>query len=240
MYLISGMHRSGTSLVARFFHEAGGDLGDPATFHAPDRWNPDGYFEQPDIHAINMPLINGPWGRLAYFRLPSTALILQRAAPLADLIRQTSQKYEDKIVKENRFCLTLPAWLQHGATVDGLVICLRHPTAVARSLRRRNWITIGLAYRLWTTHLERLLEHSRDIPTWLVRYENILEQELVSGELRNALQAAGLSCPDERIGQLHANLVRPDSRPTDHDIASCPPAVSRLWDELLERHASQR
>ena len=72
------MHRSGTSLVARLFFEAGEDLGDPANFYRPDRWNPDGYFEQPDIHAINMPLVHGIWGRLSYFAPPSTHAVLKR------------------------------------------------------------------------------------------------------------------------------------------------------------------
>ena len=72
MRIITGMHRSGTSLVARLFYEFGADMGTPEYFYRPDKWNPEGYFEQPDIHAINMPLINGPWWKLAYFWLPST------------------------------------------------------------------------------------------------------------------------------------------------------------------------
>ena len=67
MKLIAGMHRSGTSLVARLAFELGADFGDPETFYRPDRWNPDGYFEQIDIHAINMPLINGPLWKFSLF-----------------------------------------------------------------------------------------------------------------------------------------------------------------------------
>ena len=44
MYLITGMHRSGTSLVAQIFFEVGMDFGDPENFYPADRWNPDGYF----------------------------------------------------------------------------------------------------------------------------------------------------------------------------------------------------
>ena len=70
MKLISGMHRSGTSLVAQLFFEAGADMGNPSTFYPTDKWNSDGYFEQTDILAINQPLINGFLGRFSYFWLP--------------------------------------------------------------------------------------------------------------------------------------------------------------------------
>ena len=102
MRIISGMHRSGTSLVARLFFEAGADLGDPATFYPPDRWNPGGYFEQPAIHAINMPLINGPFWKFAYFRLPSTRTILRRARRKSDAIAAAALAYRGRVVKETR------------------------------------------------------------------------------------------------------------------------------------------
>ena len=76
------MHRSGTSLVARILLGAGGDLGDPKGFFPPDRWNKDGYFEQTDIHSVNMALINGRFGRLAYLKLPAEQTVIRRSAAL--------------------------------------------------------------------------------------------------------------------------------------------------------------
>jgi len=67
MKIITGMHRSGTSLVARLFFEAGADLGDPTTFYRPDRWNPDGYYEQPEIHGLNMKLTEGWLWKFVFF-----------------------------------------------------------------------------------------------------------------------------------------------------------------------------
>ena len=59
------------------FMEAGADLGDPETFYPSDRWNRDGYCEQSEILAVNMPLVSGPWGKLAFLKLPSTETILK-------------------------------------------------------------------------------------------------------------------------------------------------------------------
>lgn len=233
------MHRSGTSLVARFFFEAGADLGDANTFYRPDRWNPDGYFEQPEIHAINMPLINGPWGKLAYFRLPSTDTIMKRARRRRDQIAHASSKYRHNVVKETRFCLTLPAWREQGAIIDGVLICLRHPRDVARSLQRRNRISSRIAYGLWQQHLERVLEHTQDIPTRFIRYESLLDEQLAIQELQAPLRDAGVDSASDQIHQLHKKLVRRQPERDTRNTRALPAAVSQLWDELLRRHASQ-
>ena len=239
MYVISGMHRSGTSLVARLFYEAGADMGEADTFYPADRWNPDGYFEQADIHAVNFPLVNGSWGRLAYFCLPSPRTVLARAERRREQIAQTAITYSDKVVKETRFCLTLPAWLAHGARIRGVLICLRHPSAVARSLRRRNWITLRLAYRLWLVHLQRLTDHLAEIPVWLVRYENILDPVSFRAEFSPAAKFFQLQLDEERLDQLHQENVK---RSWNHHAAlemECPPLVDQLWRQLLARHAAQ-
>ena len=47
------MHRSGTSLVAQMFAEAGADLGNVDSFYRADKWNQDGYFEIHNDHYKN-------------------------------------------------------------------------------------------------------------------------------------------------------------------------------------------
>ncbi len=94
------MHRSGTSLVAKLFFEAKADMGDANKFYNADKWNVEGYYEQPDIQAINMPLINGPWWKFAYFKLPSTDVIIRRVDTLSNQISDTAKLYNKKIVKE--------------------------------------------------------------------------------------------------------------------------------------------
>jgi hypothetical protein len=45
--IITGMHRSGTSLTAAFIHKIGLDLGDNLLKY--NYWNPKGYFEDIDF-----------------------------------------------------------------------------------------------------------------------------------------------------------------------------------------------
>ena len=214
-------------------------MGEADTFYPGDRWNPDGYFEQADIHAVNFPLVNGPWGRLAYFRLPTTKTIVTRARSRRDMIARTALKYQNTVVKDTRFCLTLPAWVAYGAQIRGVLICLRHPTAVARSLRRRNWITQRLAYRLWRVHLQRLLDHVADIPVWYVRYENILESSRFCAEFAPAARFFDMPLDESRLVQLFNENVK---RAWNHHgtvALECPSTVEPLWQQLRAQHAAQ-
>ena len=239
MYLISGMHRSGTSLVARLFYEAGADMGDPTRFYPPDRWNPEGYYEQPAIHAVNMQLVNGPWWKLAYLRLPSRRTILRRAAHRAEQIRLTAAQYRDRVIKETRFCLTLPAWLAYGARVEALCICLRDPILVARSLQKRDRLPIRLGLKPWAPHNERLLEGCRDIPVRFVYYPHLLRGERFRGEIRPAFGLFGMEVSDETLETIQKAAVKPEMNHHPPEEYSYPAPVSELWQRLRARHAAQ-
>lgn len=239
MRIITGMHRSGTSLMARLFFEAGANLGDPATFYRPDRWNRDGYYEQPEIHAVNMPLIHGPWGRLAYFRLPETATILKRGRRRMEQIQRTAAKYDGCVVKETRFCLTLPAWRAAGTNVEALLICLRDPLAVARSICKRNWTTRAHAFHLWTVHNRRLLENAAGIPYHFVDYGRILDPRSFDEEMRSAFRFFNRDVAGDQMEFFQRNIVKPALNHGSGQDADYPPAVQELWDDLRRRHAAQ-
>ena len=225
--------------MARLFYEAGADMGDPQTFYRPDRWNPEGYFEQPDIHAINMPLINGPWWKFAYYHLPSTQTILKRAEKRQDQIRETARAYDAKVIKETRFCLTLPAWLKYGATVDRILICLRDPIQVARSIQKRNITIIGHGYYLWRLHNMRILENAGDIPVWFINYRDLLDPDTQIGEITEAFRFMGYDFSEERIRELAQMCVKPSMNHNPEASVSYPPKIQSLWDTLLQRHADQ-
>lgn len=237
MKLITGMHRSGTSLVARLVWKAGADFGDPETFYPGDEWNVEGYYEQPDVHSVNMPLVNGPWGRLSYIKLPSPRTVLRRARRRADAIRELAQKYKDATLKDPRFCLTLPAWLQYGARVDGVLICLRDPISVATSLWRRNRLPLRLGYHLWQVHITRLLSNLKELRFSLVYYPNLLQRDSFDAELTSALSFLGIGISPAQRNQLFASCVRPQLDHSRCTEVNYPPRVGELWQELLQQHS---
>lgn len=241
MQLITGMHRSGTSLVARLICEAGADLGDPQSFYPADRWNPEGYYEQHQIHAINMPLVHGPWGRLSYLKLPSRETIRRRAHDRAPAIRKTALEFRHRVVKDCRFCLTLAAWQEHGATVERILICLREPMGVARSLQKRNRIPKGLALRLWHEHNCRLLDCVGEVPVWYVSYAGLLDTARRSKETAQALKFMGIDLSESALRALCSKCIKPELNhaPARRREWRYPKAIQQLWERLQERHRQQ-
>jgi hypothetical protein len=239
MRLITGMHRSGTSLVARMFSEAGADLGDPEGFYPADEWNPDGYFEQREIHAINMPLINGPWWKLTNFHLPSTKTILRRAESKAAQIEETAAKYQGKVVKEVRFSLTLPAWEKYGTEFESILICLRDPIAAAKSISKRYHVPMFNGYYIWTTYFTRLLENIGDRPVWYIRYGDIMKEETYHRELGSAMRHMGYDLSPAQLDALRAKCVKPELHHHQMSRETYPPRIEKIWRDLLNRHETQ-
>jgi hypothetical protein len=186
-----------------------------------------------------MPLINGPWWKFSYFFLPSTRTILKRAEKRADQIKQTAVRYRGKVVKETRFCLTLPAWLKYGAQIDKILVCLRDPIQVARSIQRRNFTTIGHALDLWYIHNSRILENSKGIPLAFVYYEDALNKNSFLREMKFAYHFFGYDFTDDELEALQKKCVKPHMNHNPERIASYPRKIEVLWQELLQRHKDQ-
>ncbi len=240
MRIITGMHRSGTSLTARLAFESGAPMGAPEGFYRGDRWNPDGYYEQRDVLAVNRELVGGPWGRLSYLRLPSEGTVVRRARRLADRVRTAGRTYADALVKDARFALTLPGWTGQGVTVDAIVVCLREPSSVARSLRSRNHVPRRHALALWREHNRRLLAYCAGVPTWFVRYRTLLDPTTGDRELAGALDFLGRPHTPEGRRQLWDDCVKLhlDHHPPESSGPE-PAPVAELWDDLVHRHRDQ-
>ena len=241
MRIITGMHRSGTSLVTRTFHHLGANLGDESTFYRPDKWNPEGYFEQPDIHRINMPLVNGIFWKFSYFYLPSTSTILRRGRKMSDLIRKTYRKYDNVLVKETRFCLTMPAWLAAGAQFEKVIICLRHPYEIARSIQRRNHTLLSHGYYLFNEHNQRILKHVEQAGSqvWFVSYANLLNRERAAHEIGAALDFMELEYAPDVLNDFLDEAIREPLNKKGALKVQLPQRTEFLWQELVEKHKSQ-
>ena len=233
------MHRSGTSAVARLLYEAGLDFGDTDNFYPGDKWNPDGYFERRDIHAINMPLINGPWGRFAYFLPPSAETIMRRSESMADRIRLVAVSCQNVTVKECRFCLTLPAWMEHGAKVDSIVVCLRDPIQVARSIRRRNKVPVSLGLHLWLLHNQCLEEYAKDIPVHYVYYKNLLTPTTFSREATALLAFMGRAHDQRDIERLRDDCIKPRMNHHPEQTYQYNPRLDDMWQKLKSQYERQ-
>src|SRR5579859_4534184 len=161
---IAGMHRSGTSLVARMLNLSGLYLGQQRDIMPPTRDNPDGYWENLkflDIDQGILRLLGGDWDcppeipadwreQLASLNLTARAEVL-----LGEFAGREPWGW-----KNPRTSLTDFFWRSLVPDLK-VVVCVRNPLEVASSIYHRDHYTRALALRLWREYNERIL---RDIP----------------------------------------------------------------------------
>jgi len=238
MIVITGMHRSGTSLTAQALRSLGAEFGPDGALYEADQWNENGYLERVDIVDLNSRLLTGvarTTGRrdmvrsqLAYLRLPDDQSMDARAAQLMPEVEGLSAQLDGVFVKDPRFCATLPTWSSTGQ-VQALVVALRHPTASVASLRRRNRLPLTLGHRFWRWHMERVL-------AWIDDRTLVVQQELLTGPEHEAemqrirrwlVEVAEVTPRDDAPTVLDRRLVH------HHEAGGSPAASERLWNELL-------
>ncbi|MFH1845155.1 MAG: sulfotransferase [bacterium] len=233
---IAGMHRSGTSLVARLLQQCGLHLGPDNQLMPPQQDNPDGFFEHVEIVRLNneiLAALNGGWdlppalpaGGLEYRQLPAHFRIRARRLVAAIGCR------EPWGWKDPRNSLTLPFW--RGLYPDLKVIaCVRHPLEVVRSLQRRSSCSPALGQHLWLTYYRSLLAATTPAERLVTHYDSYFQAP--EAELQRLLTWLDWSDVTTRITAACA-AVDPQQRHNRHwKQQRCNPL--ELWPEVQWLH----
>lgn len=159
--IVTGMHRSATSLVAMGLHSVC-PLGDDLI--GPGPGNPLGHFEDRQIVLLNERILASAGG--AWHRPPSEAAILEQtptyAPQIAELVHHRNQHAPIWGAKDPRFCLTARLWHAHLRNPI-YVPCFRRVADVALSLTKRNNLPINRAGDLARVYNARLLAFLADV-----------------------------------------------------------------------------
>ncbi len=201
--LVLGMHRSGTSAVARLLNMMGAyfapeDMAMPAT-HA----NPKGYWERKDICAVHDDMLAAlglSWHSLADFsteRLQDEVLL--EFEPRLQRIINNLDAQRPWMAKDPRFCLFLPLW-QKFLEVPVYIYVYRHPLEIAHSLQSREEKSAACA----DTALHPL--HQAGFPPQSVRFPLSLGLALWEKYTVHSLQEADAQIP--RIWVSYHELMR--------------------------------
>jgi hypothetical protein len=177
---VLGMHRSGTSLVARALHVLGLDLGPEEHLMRPSSDNPTGHWESRPVKEINDEILSrlgGSWSEppaLApgWERSPELAELRQRARELIEADFSAADRWG---FKDPRTCLTAPFW-QRILGPMRYVICFRNPLDVAASLTARSddWVPFEQGVELWLTYVRAALAATVGHERQLVFYEDLM------------------------------------------------------------------
>lgn len=179
--VVLGMHRSGTSALARCCALLGGELGPRLLDARPD--NEAGFWEDPEIVAADdeaLLALRLVWSD--FWPIDSAAWLaepLRRAsARLAGIARDRVVEGRPWVVKDPRISRLVPMWLaalDQAGVEPGFVLCLRDPAEIAASLGRRDGLSPAHCELLWLRYVVESELHTRGRRRAFVRYPDLLD-----------------------------------------------------------------
>jgi len=202
--VVAGMHRAGTSAVARGLSALGLDLG-PRLMSADVRMNARGFFEDMDIVAQDDALLDAQgadWKSVALldgvdWRSPRHE---QASKSARELVASRMAPTGSFGCKDPRMARLLPFWQNVFADLsiaDAYVIAVRHPRAVVASLTARDALDPRRSAWLWLTHLACSLAYTQGRPRVVVDYDRLLEDPVRElARVARALDRAPLPADD--------------------------------------------
>jgi hypothetical protein len=203
--MVLGMHRSGTSVLARVLNLMGAWFGPEGIGTGANAENPKGFWERRDVRALNdyvLHSVSCDWNRVSSFDAESVP------AEIAGAFRECASRlvleldaHRPWFIKEPRLCLLLPLWRQ----VLEAPVCVhihRHPVEVAGSLMARNGMPMPAGMALWEKYVTTAARASSGLPSINVLHHRLLanpveEVERLHAELA-AHQVPGLRMPSTR------------------------------------------
>jgi Sulfotransferase family len=233
---IAGMHRAGTSMVARILQMCGLDLGSDEHFAPPAPDNTEGFWEDLRFVAWNERILEtfeGAWDTVPSFPpgWPSDPR-LQALRDEADAM--VAARQEPWGWKDPRTSVTAPFWIER---LPGLrfVICVRHPLEVADSLRARGYTSERYGLRLWETY-HRALDQAVDPAQAIVTHYDSYFVD-AAAEIDRVADFAGLalSAPLRKAAAVSASIGVRHQRRAARDLDRVGVAVRRLYQSLCER-----
>jgi hypothetical protein len=181
IFLVLGVHRSGTSVITRSLEAFNIDLG--AELLGPAADNAKGFFEDKAIVDLDQTLLRlagGAWDRPWHVDTDLLRrLSTSKYGKAASIVVRSKLRKSSRVgFKDPRMCILLPFWIPVLQTLDVPVYCiiaLRHPLSVAKSLRRRNHLAISVGVRLWSTYMLEAVANAAALwPCSIVEYEALL------------------------------------------------------------------
>ncbi|MFT5484654.1 MAG: hypothetical protein ACI9GW_003322, partial [Halieaceae bacterium] len=214
--LVLGMHRSGTSMIARAVTSLGFKVGSEDEVLAVQPDNPRGYFERRDVVALNERVLReagGSWYKPAVID-PGSADVYR--GEVAEIVAGLGQ--DPWVIKDPRMVLTWPVWREQlGNPV--IIYAYRNPESVARSLAARNGFPLDFGLALWESYNVRTLAILAEVDFVPVSFDAFAAApDAALAAIHAALVAFGVECalPEPGDKLFDATL---DNSPSGDDLA---------------------
>jgi len=243
--IVLGMHRSGTSMLARLLNMMGLYFGAEGSSTGLNEENPKGFWERQDVRKLNDYILqkNGfDWNRISDFE--STGQFSEETKKHfiheGKKIILGMDAFRPWFLKEPRFCLTLPLWREL-LEVPVVIHIYRDPFEVASSLQKRNNFPIEYGLAMWERYNQLALLHSGDLPIISINHSLLVQKPYLAIDLiKRFLEDHGvpnLRQPSDKevSGFIEKRFYR---NRRDHKLNSTlNKSQMNLWD-LIEQKAS--
>ncbi|MFI5294016.1 MAG: methyltransferase domain-containing protein [Thermodesulfovibrionales bacterium] len=244
---ILGMHRSGTSAIARALNLLGVYLGEESDLYPALDYNPEGLWERIDFNKLQERLLaemKRKWDTTVPF--PDGWQNASELRPFRDEISSLVRANFSGVPlwgwKDPRSTIFIELWKE--VLIDlgvdlSIVFMVRNPLDVARSLQKRDGFALDKGFGIWFNYNITALQAIDMIPRVFISYDRFLEDW--EAELRRISEGLAISWPrdDGALREKIASFIRFDLRhsaSTVEDLKKCgaPWPIIELY-ELFER-----
>lgn len=243
--IVLGMHRSGTSVLARVLNLMGAYFAPEGMSTGANRENPKGFWERRDVRELNDYVLHGAgcdWNRVAGFDIDAVPEEIAAGfhARASRLVLEMDA-HRPWFIKEPRLCLLLPLW-RPLFELPVAVHIVRHPLEVAASLRTRNAMPLPAGLALWERYVGSALSAAAGLPSVQVSHRRLMTEPMPEIVRLHAALAKlgmpGLRMPTE---QEIAAFIRPElyrERETQGDLVEYADAPQVRLFEKMEQGAA--
>ena len=229
--VVLGMHRSGTSLCAHILSAMGIDMADelravPA--NAKGHWE---RWEIVEFHDRILELFNRSYfGPFHDFSLPvawwADPRVHQIKSEIVAFLKQRMGE-SDFGFKDPRTVRLMPLWHQifnDLKLTPKIILCLRNPAQVTRSLKARDSIDVDNGEYRWLVHMADFYRYSGSFDVCTVEYEEWFRDPLVNFEKLRTFLDLQWQQSEADLGLVLSGIIDPALRhdSSDHKEASHP------------------
>ncbi|WP_243313948.1 sulfotransferase family protein [Fundidesulfovibrio agrisoli] len=211
--------------------------------------NPRGFFENTDIVSIHDMLLQElgcRWDNIGNY--PLRWLETDAAKVAQGRIRRIIERdFADKeffVIKDPRMCRLFPLWsdiLETKHIKPKVVLIVRHPFEVAKSLQKHHGFSMLKGHLLWLNHIRDSIFHSASFHREFIRYDDLLAEPLrCLNKIIGGLNLAPL-VSQKFAYEAVVDIVKPDLKHFKRDSGAAVEFshYSVIYDDIIQKFSCQ-
>ena len=174
IYVVLGMHKSGTTLVSELLHKSGINMVD--SYQESLDYKSGNQIERTSTLSLNQKILQSDGVHSLHIPFEKTIeLIPDHQKQMIEIIENCQSKYGDWGFKDPRSCITYPLWKEN-LPEHKLIIVYRHPVQVMNHYSGKIRWGRTKAYFGWSAHNQRILDilEVNKFPALIINYEDLM------------------------------------------------------------------